>query len=82
VLIIFFLQKYLWSWQICKQLSVLADLREEKWEDLSSLREAMGVMQHHDAITGTEKQAVADDYVRMLHTGMTNSQATAEKALK
>jgi len=67
---------------VSKQLSVLADLREEKWEDLSSLREAMGVMQHHDAITGTEKQHVADDYARLLHQGMLHSQETAQAALK
>lgn len=33
---------------------------------LNDLREVMGIMQHHDAITGTEKQAVANDYARML----------------
>lgn len=27
----------------------------------------MGVMQHHDAITGTEKQHVANDYARLLN---------------
>lgn len=33
---------------------------------LNFLREAMGVMQHHDAVTGTEQQHVADDYARLL----------------
>lgn len=35
-------------------------------DSLTHLRETMGVMQHHDAITGTEKQAVANDYARLL----------------
>ena len=34
--------------------------------NLNDLREAMGVMQHHDAVTGTEKQNVAEDYARIL----------------
>lgn len=37
---------------------------------LSVLREAMGVMQHHDAVTGTEKQHVAEDYARLLDRAM------------
>jgi lysosomal alpha-mannosidase len=60
----------------------LADLREERWEDISSLREAMGIMQHHDAITGTEKQHVADDYAWRLHRGMVDCHNTTETALK
>jgi lysosomal alpha-mannosidase len=30
----------------------------------------MGVVQHHDAITGTEKQEVAYDYAQRLSTGI------------
>jgi hypothetical protein len=32
--------------------------------------DVLGVNQHHDAVSGTEKQAVADDYAKMLWTGM------------
>uniref|UniRef100_A0A182KEA5 alpha-mannosidase n=1 Tax=Anopheles christyi TaxID=43041 RepID=A0A182KEA5_9DIPT len=52
--------------QVCKQLSAIAPMKETFYEaHLTALREVMGVMQHHDAITGTEKQHVADDYARM-----------------
>ncbi|XP_015121082.1 lysosomal alpha-mannosidase isoform X2 [Diachasma alloeum] len=50
--------------QIVKQLAVLTNAGDSK--DLELFREAMGVMQHHDAVTGTEKQQVADDYARLL----------------
>jgi len=32
--------------------------------------EAMGVAQHHDAVSGTEKQQVADDYAQRLSDGI------------
>lgn len=39
-------------------------------ENLDNLREVMGVWQHHDAVTGTEKQHVAEDYARLLQIGI------------
>lgn len=53
--------------QICKQLSAAAPVHEVHFDaHLNSLRSTMGVMQHHDAVTGTEKQHVANDYSRLL----------------
>lgn len=36
---------------------------------LDALEEAVSLTQHHDAVTGTEKQHVANDYHRRLHRG-------------
>ncbi|KAG8190302.1 hypothetical protein JTE90_012589 [Oedothorax gibbosus] len=52
--------------QVCKQLVTLADVENA---DIITLKKAVGVVQHHDGITGTEKQHVADDYSRMLSQG-------------
>lgn len=57
--------------QICKQLSSFAIKHKDEFiPHLNELRGAMGVMQHHDAITGTEKQKVAQDYARMMSKGI------------
>lgn len=42
----------------------------------------MGILQHHDAITGTEKQAVAFDYARQLSIGFTNCGSIVDAALR
>lgn len=39
-------------------------------------------MQHHDAVTGTEKQHVAKDYARILHEGIQDCLIVAQDALK
>ena len=41
--------------QICKQLGVLNQSPDSG--DITRLREVMGVLQHHDAVSGTAKQA-------------------------
>ncbi|XP_053666254.1 lysosomal alpha-mannosidase-like [Anopheles marshallii] len=68
--------------QVCKQLTALAPTREAHMEPhLNVLREAMGVMQHHDAITGTEKQHVANDYARMLNVAVKACSANTKSVL-
>ena len=39
-----------------------------------TLRRAMGVAQHHDAVSGTSKQHVADDYAKRLAIGAVECQ--------
>lgn len=57
--------------QITKQLSATADIQESFFdESLNKLRKIMGVMQHHDAITGTEKQHVANDYHKEIYEAL------------
>lgn len=46
------------------------------------MREAMGIMQHHDAVTGTEKQHVADDYARILYDAIQDCDDSNTLALR
>ncbi|KAJ8675164.1 hypothetical protein QAD02_010950 [Eretmocerus hayati] len=66
--------------QIVKQLRVLTNERDS--EKLESFREIMGVLQHHDAITGTEKQHVAEDYKKNLFQRMNDASELASEALE
>lgn len=63
-----------------KQLTVITNRSDS--ENLELFREAMGVLQHHDAVTGTEQQHVADDYARILHRSIKNGERLASDALK
>ena len=49
--------------QVCKQMAALSGGQaKETNEKVDLMRRVMGVMQHHDAVTGTAKQAVTFDY--------------------
>ncbi|XP_067877358.1 lysosomal alpha-mannosidase [Heterodontus francisci] len=71
--------------QVCNQLEVLAasDSRSGPYGvgDSSVLKKAMGVAQHHDAVSGTEKQHVADDYAKKLAKGWDRCEVLVSNAL-
>ncbi|XP_013178929.1 PREDICTED: lysosomal alpha-mannosidase-like isoform X2 [Papilio xuthus] len=56
--------------QMVKNLQVMLNLPKHNQFVIDELKSAMGVMQHHDAITGTEKQHVAHDYERILNNAL------------
>ena len=63
--------------QAARQIGLLADMTTKnqhsssaKGPALLTLEDSLGVSQHHDAITGTGKQHVADDYSKRLHAGL------------
>ncbi|CAH2272891.1 voltage-dependent P Q-type calcium channel subunit alpha-1A [Pelobates cultripes] len=71
--------------QVCNQLEALTGMAARNGPygtgDSSVLRRAMGVAQHHDAVTGTAKQAVADDYNFRLYKGWNSCQTLISNAL-
>ncbi|XP_067124288.1 lysosomal alpha-mannosidase [Centruroides vittatus] len=68
--------------QVGKQLFANAGLTQEEHLELTKLSEALGVAQHHDAISGTAKQAVTDDYVKQVAQGIDSCQSVINKAYK
>ncbi|XP_076327158.1 LOW QUALITY PROTEIN: lysosomal alpha-mannosidase-like [Tachypleus tridentatus] len=68
--------------QVCKQLETLARLGPMDAGDVTVLREAQGVAQHHDAVTGTEKQHVANDYSQRLANGIRECEVVVSDAYK
>ncbi|GAB1602915.1 lysosomal alpha-mannosidase-like [Argonauta hians] len=57
---------------VCRHLDVFAHLKNH--ENLFRMWDALAIAQHHDAVTGTEKQAVANDYASRLYVGTRSCQ--------
>lgn len=56
--------------QSCKKWQVFAQLTDKRnSEKVAKLKEAVAAMQHHDAISGTQQQHVAEDYALGLAKG-------------
>ncbi|OON21533.1 alpha mannosidase, middle domain protein [Opisthorchis viverrini] len=55
--------------------------KDPKEAMVDKLRQALGVMQHHDAVTGTEKQHVANDYALTLSVASKSCQTVIADAM-
>ncbi|KAL1005722.1 hypothetical protein UPYG_G00063150 [Umbra pygmaea] len=71
--------------QTCNQMEVLGGPKSRKGlfgaGDSETLKKAMAVAQHHDAVSGTEKQHVANDYAKGLAKGWAHCQVLVSNAL-
>uniref|UniRef100_A0A669QX83 Alpha-mannosidase n=1 Tax=Phasianus colchicus TaxID=9054 RepID=A0A669QX83_PHACC len=71
--------------QICSQLEALVGSAARNGPygtgGSAALRAAVAVMQHHDAVSGTERQHVANDYARQLAGGWAACQVLVANAL-
>ena len=52
------------------------------FDNIENFQEKMGLLQHHDAVTGTERQAVAYDYMRQLAEGTNAVEPTIKDLLE
>ncbi|KAK7498336.1 hypothetical protein BaRGS_00010596 [Batillaria attramentaria] len=70
--------------QVVKQMDALAMLEDtdNSTYNIRILSEALGVAQHHDAVSGTEKQVVAYDYAERLANGVNEGQKVVSDAFK
>nr|XP_046229733.1 lysosomal alpha-mannosidase [Scatophagus argus] len=71
--------------QTCNQLEVLGGPVSRKGPfgegDSQTMKKAMAVAQHHDAVSGTEKQHVANDYAKRLANGWQHCQVLVSNSL-
>jgi lysosomal alpha-mannosidase len=67
--------------QACQSMDAIGGLGPADFGDVDVLHRALGILQHHDAVSGTAKQHVTNDYVKMLHEGLLECQQVLNDAL-
>lgn len=70
--------------QSCKQMHSLAQgtRSTSSQERINQLRQSQATAQHHDAVTGTEKQHVSEDYRQRIHEGTIACQQDINESFK
>ncbi|THF95734.1 hypothetical protein TEA_025327 [Camellia sinensis var. sinensis] len=68
------------TWQLARQLEFFRG-RNKIGPTTDTLADALAIAQHHDAVTGTEKQHVADDYATRLSIGYKESEELVAASL-
>ena len=67
--------------QAIRQLTAISSLNSDSVQQaLFSLDDAIGIAQHHDAVSGTERQHVAKDYAKRLAIGTEKTRSIINEA--
>lgn len=68
--------------QVLKQIAATPGLvMDGLHQSIAKLTAAVGLINHHDAVTGTSKQHVADDYKKILSAALTDAEETVSRAV-